>query len=228
MARRAVRWIEARGCGPVHLLGNSMGGAVSVYLAATRPDLVRTLTLISPAMPFLDPRRSVQARFVPLLLLPRAGRLIGRRMAAIDPVELATMVIETCYADPALFPDQRLVEAAAEARLRSALPWYGDAYVGSLRGLVGSFLRAYLPGGGSLWRLARRVTAPTLVIAGMRDRLVDVRVAPQVARLIPDCRLLLLDGVGHVAQMEAPRSVARAFLGLLDEVTPAAGQGMAG
>jgi len=41
---------------PVHLIGNSLGGAVSVKVAATRPDLVKTLTLISPALPDLRPR----------------------------------------------------------------------------------------------------------------------------------------------------------------------------
>jgi len=85
--------------------------------------------------------------------------------------------------------------------------------------VVLSFLRSYLPGSGSLWRIAARITAPTLVITGRQDRIVDVRVAPQVARIIPDSRLLILDGVGHVAMMEVPRPVARAVLGLLDEVT---------
>ncbi|HET6988848.1 MAG TPA: alpha/beta fold hydrolase, partial [Kribbella sp.] len=36
---------------PVHLFGNSMGGAVAVTLAAQRPDLVASMTLISPALP---------------------------------------------------------------------------------------------------------------------------------------------------------------------------------
>jgi pimeloyl-ACP methyl ester carboxylesterase len=59
---------------------------------------------------------------------------------------------------------------------------------------------------------------PTLVIGGELDRLVDVRVAERVAAVIPDSRLVMLDGVGHVAQMEVPRSVADAVLALLDEV----------
>jgi pimeloyl-ACP methyl ester carboxylesterase len=43
----------------VHLVGNSFGGAVALTVAARRPELVRTLTLVSPAMPDLrpDPRR---------------------------------------------------------------------------------------------------------------------------------------------------------------------------
>jgi hypothetical protein len=69
-----------------------------------------------------------------------------------------------------------------------------------------------------MWRVAERITAPTLVILGRQDQLVDVRVAPAVARLIPDSRLLVLDQVGHVAQMERPDMVARGVLAMLDEV----------
>jgi len=223
MAQHIIRWIEHSDRGPVHLFGNSMGGAATVKAAARRPDLVRSLTLISPAMPFLDPRRSLQGRVVPLLLLPNAARLAARHMSSMDPEEIADMVVDSCYADPARFPLQRRLEAIEEARLRHEVPWYAEAYVGSLRGLVGSFLRAYLPGEGSIWRSAARISAPTLVIAGRQDKLVDIRTAPQVARLIPDSRLMMLEGVGHVAQMEVPRSVARAVFGLLDEVAAAAG-----
>src|SRR6185503_3465316 len=53
MADRVIRWIEERDRGPVHLFGNSLGGAITVWVAGTRPDLVRTLTLVSPAMPFM-------------------------------------------------------------------------------------------------------------------------------------------------------------------------------
>ena len=218
LAAWLIRWIEHADRGPVHLMGNSLGGAVAVRAAGTRPDLVRTLTLISPAMPFLDPRRSFHGRMLPLLMLPNADRLAARRLAMIDPADLARMVIASCFADPRRFPEQRFAEAIEEARLRYTVPWYADAYIRSLRGLVSSFLRAYLPGEGSMWRAAARIAAPTLVIGGRQDRLVDIRVAPQVARVIPDSRLLILEGVGHVAQMELPRAVARAFLGMLGEI----------
>jgi pimeloyl-ACP methyl ester carboxylesterase len=217
-AARVVRWIEDAGYGPMHLVGNSLGGAIAVKVAASRPEHVRTLTLISPALPFLDPRRSVQARMLPLLAMPRANRIAARRLARIDPDDLTRQVLEACFGDPKCIAPQRFEEAAHEATLRYELPWYADAYVRTMRGLVGSFLRAYLPGSGSLWRTATRVKAPTLVIGGERDRLVDVRVAPQTARHIPGARLLILPGVGHVAQMEAPVLVARAIVGMLDEI----------
>lgn len=220
-AERVVRWIEHSGRGPVHLFGNSLGGAVTIRVAAARPDLVRSLTLVSPAMPFLDPRRSLQGRVLPLLAVPGARRIAARQLAKIEPEELVRQVVAACFADPACVPEQRLAEALEEIRVRYTAQHYAAAYLGTLRGLVSSFLRAYLPGEGSLWRIAARVQAPTLVIGGDRDRLVDVRVAPQVARAIPDSRLLMLPGVGHVAQLEVPRTVARAALALLDEVGPA-------
>jgi pimeloyl-ACP methyl ester carboxylesterase len=88
---------------------------------------------------------------------------------------------------------------------------------------VSTFVRAYLPGPNSLWRIAARITAPTLVIGGTTDKLVDVRVPAQAAKVIPDSRLLILPGVGHLPHMEEPRVVARAIAGLLDEVSAAAG-----
>jgi pimeloyl-ACP methyl ester carboxylesterase len=216
-ADRVVRYLEHSGRGPVHLFGNSLGGAISVRVAGLRPDLVRTLTLISPAMPFLDPRRSLQGRMLPLLALPRAERLAARRLAQMTPEELARDVIEACVADTTRICDQRRLEAIEEIRIRFTAEHYVGAYLRTMRGLVSSFVRAYLPGPGSLWRIARLIKAPTLVIGGRQDRLVDVRVAPQVARIIPDSRLLMLHNVGHVAQMEVPRIVARAVVALLDE-----------
>lgn len=219
-ADRVIRYLEHSGRGPVHLFGNSLGGAISVRVAGLRPDLVRTLTLISPAMPFLDPRRSLQARALPLLAVPMAERFASRWLTRLPPEEMAREVLEACVADLRRICDQRRQEAVEEIRIRYTATHYPTAYLRTLRGLVGCFVRAYLPGAGSLWRIARLITAPTLVIGGTHDRLVDVRVPAQVARLIPDSRLLTLDGVGHVPQLEVPRTVARAALALLDETSP--------
>src|SRR2546430_434273 len=182
------------------------------------PGRPRSLALLPPGSRFLDPRRSAHGRMLPLLWLPRVDRLAQRRMLTIEPAELARQVLELCFADPSRIAEQRMAEAVEETRRRYDVPWYMDAYVRTLRGLVGTFLRAYLPGSGSLWRVARRISAPTLVIGGTMDRLVDVRVAPQVARTVRDARLLLLEGVGHVAQMEVPDLVARAVVAMLDQL----------
>ncbi|WP_433387907.1 alpha/beta fold hydrolase [Micromonospora sp. KLBMP9576] len=221
-ADRVIRWIEHSGRGPVHLFGNSLGGAISVQVAGVRPDLVRSLTLISPALPFLDFRRSLQGRMLPLLAIPRGERLVAWHLAQLAPEVMARQVMEACVADRSRICEQRREEALEEIRLRHAAEHHAAAYFRTFRGLVSTFLRSYLPGPGSLWRLAGAVQAPTLVVGGRADRLVDVRVAPQTARVVPDSRLLMLDGVGHVAQQEVPRLVARAVLDLLAEAGLAA------
>ncbi|MGY0230526.1 alpha/beta fold hydrolase [Longispora urticae] len=218
-AARVIRWIEESDRGPVHLFGNSLGGAVSVRVAANRPDLVRTLTLISPAMPFMDPRWSAHSKLLPMLLLPNVERIATKRIQAMAPADITRAALELCYADPTRITDDVFQRYTDEAAIRVAQPWYAEAWVRTFRDLVGNFVRAYLPGSGSLWNMAAHVKAPTLVIAGNQDRLVDVRVAPKVATTIPDSRLLILDQVGHVAQLEAPRTVARAVLGLLEELS---------
>jgi len=208
VAGRVIRWIEFSGGHPVHLFGNSFGGTVAIWVAAHRPDLVRTLTVISPAMPFLDLRRSLHAPLVPVVLLPGAAARMARAMAGTPPQELATQVLTACFGDLSRLSPRRLAEAQEEVAARYPLPYYPTVYAHTLRGLVRAFARAYLPGAGSLWRVAERVAAPTLVVGGTADRIVDPRVAPRVARLIPGARLSMLDGVGHVAQIEAPAAVA--------------------
>ncbi|WP_143664243.1 alpha/beta fold hydrolase, partial [Streptomyces murinus] len=66
-----------------------------------------------------------------------------------------------------------------------------------------------------LWRQAERVLAPTLLIYGGRDQLVGYRMARKAARSFRDSRLLSLPDAGHVAMMEYPGVVARAFRELM-------------
>ncbi len=203
---------------PVHLVGNSLGGAVALLVAARRPELVTTLTLVSPAMPDLrpSPTRLGDPRVALAFLLPAVGG--GRRavLAAEDARVRLRRTMRLCYADPGQVSDAAFDLAASEAAERATLPWSAAALQGSFTGLVGTWL---VPGRRSLWATAARVTAPTLVVWGERDRLVSVRRAARTAAALPAGRLLRLPGVGHVAQMERPALVSRAVLGLVDAAT---------
>lgn len=208
-----VTLIEAEGRGPVHLFGNSLGGVVATCIAAQRPDLVRTLTLVSPALPTYRPKRSnVQ---LPLLLVPGVEKLLSRQVARASVEAQVHAVIELCYADPSLVHPARLVDSAEELRRRQRLGYAQDALIGSLRGLLGAY---FLTGSRNLWRQAARVQAPTLLIFGRRDKLVDIRIAPRASQTYPGAELLVLDDVGHVAQLEKPRPVAEAVLNHLGAV----------
>ena len=199
---------------PVHLLGNSLGGLVSLLVAARRPDLVASLTLVSPAMPVyrVPPAFS---RALLLLLLPGIPTLAERRMAGIAPEEHVRGMVRMCFGDPARVPRARLEQAVQEMREPAEQPWADRALTRSMRGLLTSYLR---PGRTSAWRLARRLPMPTLITWGTRDRLVDPALAPRLAGTVPRARLQLLEGVGHVAQLETPEPVARAVLALAEDV----------
>ena len=212
-ARTVVGYLERRGAGPVHLVGNSMGGVSTLLVAAARPDLVRTLTLISPAMPWLRPRRGSDFA-MPMLLLPGIGRYAQRRLDALPPEQRAAGLIRICFADPAAVPRNRIDEAIAEMARRRELPWSTDAFTASLRALARSYL---VLGPRSLWRQAGLVRAPTLVVWGTEDKLVPVELAARTAASVPDSRLLVLPNVGHVAQLEAPETTARATLALIED-----------
>ncbi|WP_344313977.1 alpha/beta hydrolase [Fodinicola feengrottensis] len=220
-AETVIRWIEQSGRGPVHLFGNSLGGAVSVRVAATRPDLVRTLTLISPAMPPVH-LRPLQLRMLPVVAVPSNGRLVARIARTGEPAAIVRETMLRCYADPSVVPEQRVEEAIEALRVRRELPWMGESYIRSFRQLVASYVASYaaIPS-QSLWWLARRVVAPTLVVWGRKDQLVDARVALPTTRAIPDSRLMVLGNAGHIAQMECPRQVARATIALLRDAAAA-------
>ena len=65
------------------------------------------------------------------------------------------------------------------------------------------------------------MTAPGIVLQGRLDRLVPVSGVAQLAALQPDWTLHLLDGVGHVPQIEAPRRTADLLLPWLSSLTGA-------
>ena len=211
--RTVIAAIEARGK-PVHLIGNSLGGLTSILVTGRRPDLVRTLTLISPAVPDLRPPRQMSTPLFPLLLLPGIAKAVERRMAGISAEERVQAMLELCFADLERVPEQRLAEAIHEARIRADLPWASTALARSFRSLVGAYLT---PGPRNPWRVAAGITKPTLIIWGDRDKLVNVRNAPRLASVMPNARLLVLPGIGHTPQLEDPITSARATLALLDE-----------
>jgi pimeloyl-ACP methyl ester carboxylesterase len=193
---------------PVHLFGNSMGGAIAVQLAARHPHLVRTLTLVSPALPKAGVRRTNV--HLPVIAAPGLGTTLMRRYLTLDADIRARATIDVCFADPTSVPVERMNEAVQEVRRRDALPYTGDVFVQSLRSLLATFLDR---SDERPWRLAERITVPTLLVYGRADKLVDPIHAHTKA--FPDVRVLVLPHAGHVSQIEQPVLVADAWRDLL-------------
>jgi pimeloyl-ACP methyl ester carboxylesterase len=210
-AAAVISLIDARANWPVHLIGNSLGGAVATRVAARRPDLVATLTLISPALPDLRPR------LLPLRLavvaMPGVGRWLVNKVSTIPAAERTDRSISELFADPSRFQPERREETIREVLRRDGLHYATDALLGSTRALVAEYTR---PGPASLWHDAALVTAATLVLHGSHDRLVSPAMAGRAARAFSNGRVVVLPRLGHVAMMERPDLVARemrAFIG---------------
>jgi pimeloyl-ACP methyl ester carboxylesterase len=218
LAQTVIALIERNGHGPVHLLGNSLGGAVCVKVAATRPDLIRTLTLISPALP--DARLRLDLLRFPLMSVPGVGARLLRQVQHLPPERRVADVIANCYSDPGRFPQARLTAEVTELHRRDALDYAAAALVGSIRTLTAETLRG---GGRPAWRDAALITAPTLVIYGHDDRLVNARMAGRAAHTFPNARIVVMPSTGHVAHMEHPRLVA-AEIGVLLAAANLSGQ----
>ncbi|MFJ8130824.1 alpha/beta fold hydrolase [Streptomyces hydrogenans] len=204
-ARAVIRLLDASGRGPVHLFGNSLGGAVATRVAAVRPDLVRTLTLVSPALPELRAQRTAWP--TALLAVPGVAGVFARLSRDWTAEQRVRGVLSLCYGDPGLVTDEGLRHAVEEMERRLELPYFWDAMVRSSRGIVDAYT---LGGQHGLWRQAERVLAPTLLIYGGRDRLVSYRMARRAAAAFRGSRLLSLPDAGHVAMMEYPETVAAA------------------
>jgi pimeloyl-ACP methyl ester carboxylesterase len=90
IAALLARWIEQSFAGRrVHLVGNSMGGHIAIHLAARRPDLVRSVVLVSSTgIPFeLGPRRHLENLFLPPGLLSFA-RVVARDLFRAGPTAI--------------------------------------------------------------------------------------------------------------------------------------------
>ncbi len=99
--------------GPVHLVGNSMGGLISIEVAARRPDLVRTLTLISPAVPDLKRFRFhplQNDRLMALVVVPGLGEYGVRRLMKTEIEQRARGTLRICFADPSRYPANRFAQ----------------------------------------------------------------------------------------------------------------------
>ena len=175
------------------LIGNSLGGEIAWRFAAAHPARVTRLVLIAPAG-FAPPGRAYgEPMRVPLLAqllrytLPEAVVRSGVATAYGDPAALNEAVVMR-YWELLLAPGVReaILARAEQSRLADPRP------------------------------LLRQVGAPTLLLWGERDRLIPVASARDYLSCLPAATLVVLPGLGHVPQEEAPATAlapVRAFLG---------------
>jgi len=187
---------------PAVLVGNSMGGLVSLLQAAEAPETVSRLVLVGPAVPAprtVMPDSEVVRNFL-LYLVPGIGeRYLERLNRTLTPQQRVELTLDLCTVDLQRVPEwvrRRSEELSVERR---SMPWATEAFLQSARSLLPMQLRRT-----EIDRAVRAVRAPTLVIQGEQDRLVRLASARRLIRQRPDWDLEVLDDCGHVPQLEHP------------------------
>lgn len=196
------RFIEAVAKAPAVLVGNSMGGYLSMAEAAAEPDRVESLVLVDPAVPNTRIRTwdpIVFAMFA-AYALPGPGGALMRWRARKGPEALVRATLELCCVDASLVSAEAVqahIELARERIANGAL--VGNDFLAAQRSLMARLLRPR-----RFYEMVAGIRARALIVQGSEDRLVRVEAARALAARRPDWRFELLEGVGHVPQLEAP------------------------
>jgi pimeloyl-ACP methyl ester carboxylesterase len=190
-AKAVIGAMDALGLERAHIVGNSMGGRVAIEVGLQRPDRVGGLALLSPAVAFVKRDWHWLVR----VLRPEFGLL---------PHSLGRGRIEAQFW--ALFADRDLVDPSVadivvdEFERIYRNPGARLAFLASARAI---YLEEPFGKKGFYPRLAG-LRPPALFVWSSHDRLIPERFRPHVERWLPQAEQVVLQGCGHVPQVERP------------------------
>ena len=193
-------FMEAKDIHRCTLIGNSMGGGVSLRFVTRFPHKVDKLVL-EDSVGF---GKEISI-FVRLATLPFVGKLPirpGRKTVAL--------FLNRCAYDPTRIPDE-LVERVYQM---VSLPDAKNAILSTLRascdfgGIRRDILRPFLDNLSS-------ITVPTLIVWGRQDRVLPLSHARVAKRKMPNARLHIFESCGHAPHLERPEEYNRVVLEFL-------------
>jgi len=205
-AETVVQVMDQLGIERAHLVGNSMGGRVAIEVGLRRPERVRTLGLLCPAVAFIKRAWHPLVR----LLRPEVGLVPHRYPRRAVASQLWSMFFDSDALDPAVadivVDEFQRIYGSAGARF---------AFLCAARNI---YLDAPWGKSGFYARLAD-LEAPALFVWGSHDRLIPAGFKRHVAEWLPTAEQVVLDGCGHVPQIEHPEETSgllRDFFGRID------------
>lgn len=182
-ARRMHALMRGLGVDAAHLGGSSMGGQIALHYAALYPDRVRSLWLMAPnGVPGAAP--GALARDI------AAG---GRNVLLARNEEEFGQLFDVVMVDPPFMP----------GFVRNVIAQESLRYPRLHERIFADINRSPAPG---------EVKAPALVVWGAQDRVLDVSGAAALGRLLPQARVIVMPGVGHLPMLERDRQVAVDYL----------------
>ena len=195
--------------GDAMLIGNSMGGLISILVSELYPDRVNSLVLVDPAAPVFS-WSSINfhagARLSVPLIPWLGGKLIDSFRAQITVDEGVVEALTFVTRHPESLPSEVWEHATEVASLRRTQPWATAALVEAMKSIAPYVVRKSRFG-----QLIHRVTQPTLVVHGTEDQLVSASAARWIGRQRPDWTVVLFEDVGHVPMLEVPDRLFEVF-----------------
>ena len=190
---------------PVHLMGNSLGGAVSMQMVVDDPDRVSTLTLVNSAGFGKEVTFALRMLAVPGM---------GRQMLARIDRRTAPRLERTLFAERAMVTPERIAMAIKIAHQPDFAAVYLEIAraLGGFRGIAAGWRSALLP------RVAR-LGKPTLLVWGDRDHILPVSHLAAARAAFPSAEWHLFERTGHMPQIERPAEFAGLVRPLLAQVT---------
>lgn len=176
---------------PVDVIGDSYGGLIAPYLAADFPGLVSHLVFACAAYRISDRGKAIDRRFAELQSQGRWGEAYAVEVTGIYPEGIRRVIF------PML---ARLVTSFTRHKLNNPADLLIEAHAEEQH---------------DCRYILKDIKAPTLVIDGDRDLFCPVQLLRETADLIPNARLVLLEGKGHSAV--ATKQFGREVLAFLRE-----------
>jgi pimeloyl-ACP methyl ester carboxylesterase len=184
--------IENIGHGPMHVVGSSLGGATAIALAESRPELVRSLTVVGG---FSELDRAAALNFG---LRARLIRKLGMSDEVADYMGLWTLTREFINSDEGF--------AQMKANQENIRRNSAEQYLAFVEALLawGRCLEGQATEPKFTTRLPN-IKAPTLVLTSENDHLIPLELSKIVADNIPGAKFEVMRGFGHILFVEHPR-----------------------
>jgi pimeloyl-ACP methyl ester carboxylesterase len=193
LAGDAVAVLDAVGIDRAHVVGASLGGMVAQEVALGWPERVDRLVLACTT--------PGGTRAYPLP--PRALHVFAQ-FALLPPEEALLLSVKNSLADGTVASRPDLVETVYRYRLDNPPPldgWQAQLAAGSMHDAHA--------------RLGA-IAAPTLVLTGTADNVIDPRNSELLRDGIPNARLERLEGAGHIFFWEEPARAAQVIRDFLE------------
>lgn len=208
------RFLDEMAGGPATLIGNSMGGMISVLEAAAEPHRVSRLVLVDPAVPIpsdAEVHPVVQFLFATYATPGTGEEFVEDRLRELGPEQVTRMTLELCCVDVHRVAPEVVDAHVALSHERAGMEWATRAFLDAARSVMTKIAEpAYV-------EAIRSITAPTLVVYGDGDRLITRAAIDALATLRPDWTLEILDGIGHTPMLEDPERFASVVGAWLEE-----------